>query len=261
MTKLLFIGDIFGSTGRNCLAKLLPEIMERYEPHLVVANGENAAGGLGISAKLAKEILGLGVQVITTGNHVWKQKDLIGYIGSQPRLLRPANYPPENPGQGYYITQAADGARVAVVNLEGRVFMSPLACPFHTMDNLLDETLREADFICVDFHAEATSEKLALAHYLDGRVTALVGTHTHVQTADERVLSGGTAYITDLGMTGPHDSVIGMNAPTAIKRFITQRPQGFKVSRKDPWLQGALVQAEVESGKAVSIERISLKCT
>jgi metallophosphoesterase (TIGR00282 family) len=259
MTNLLMIGDIFGSVGRRSLKRHLPGLIKEHRLDLVVANGENAAGGLGITAKVAGDIFQQGVQVITTGNHVWKQKDLIGYIDSEPRLLRPANYPDENPGQGYIITRTGSGAKVAVVNLEGRVFMSTLGCPFVTMDRLLDGPLKEADFILVDFHAEATSEKQALAYYLDGRVTAIVGTHTHVQTADERILPQGSAYITDLGMTGPHDSVIGMNPPTAIKRFITQRPQGFKVSSRDPWLQGAIIKAEVSAGRAESIHRISLQ--
>jgi metallophosphoesterase (TIGR00282 family) len=257
MLTLLFIGDVFGSPGRRCLNELCPKLRERFSPDVVVANGENAAGGLGLSAKLAGEMFVSGVDVITSGNHAWKHKDLIPLMEKEPRLLRPANYPPEAPGAGYVVLQAA-GTEVAVVNLEGRIFMSPLDCPFRLMDELLAGPLAGIKNICVDFHAEATSEKQAFAWHVDGRVSAVIGTHTHVQTADERILPQGTAFITDLGLTGPHESVIGMDPQTAVERIISQRPLRFKVGKKDLRLQGALVKIDQPTGKAQSIERLSL---
>ncbi|MFZ5586309.1 MAG: TIGR00282 family metallophosphoesterase [Thermodesulfobacteriota bacterium] len=256
MLRALFIGDVFGVPGRRCLQSLLPVLRQRLAPDLVVVNGENASGGLGLAAREAKEIFMAGVDVITTGNHVWKQRDLVPLLKQEPHLLRPANYPQGAPGQGWVIARARSGHEVAVVNLEGRTFMTPLDCPFATLDKLLEGPLAGCAMVCVDMHAEATSEKQALAWHFDGRVSAVVGTHTHVQTADERILPRGLAYITDLGMTGPQASVIGMDPDAAIPRFLAQRPQPFRVAADDPWLHGALVSIDEISGAAVNIERI-----
>ena len=255
MLKVIFIGDVCGSAGRNCIQRILPRLKRKLAVDLVVANGENAAGGLGLTAKLAEEMFVNGVDVITTGNHVWRQNDLMPLLDDEPHLLRPHNYPPGLPGHGYVITRAA-GVKIAVVNLEGRVFMSNLDCPFRAMDELLAGPLAGVDVILVDFHAEATSEKQAFGWYVDGRVSAVVGTHTHVATADEKVLPEGTAYITDLGLTGAHASVIGMRTEIAIARFLTQRPARFQPASGDVRLQGALVTIDEATGQATAIERI-----
>lgn len=256
MLNILFIGDIFGSPGRQCVEKMAPVLRERLALDLIVANGENAAGGIGLTGRLARELLDYGVDVITTGNHVWKHADLIPVLKEDRRVLRPANYPPDAPGSGYIILKTKDGISAAVINLEGRLFMSALDDPFRNMDRIIEGPLKDVAVICVDFHGEATSEKQALARHADGRVSAVVGTHTHVQTADERILPQGTAYITDLGLTGPHDSVIGMDIDTAVTRIATQRPLRFKVAKGDPRLQGALVRVDENSGKAVEIIRV-----
>lgn len=256
MLNFLFIGDVFGSPGRKCVEKLAPVLRDRWDLDLIVANGENAAGGIGLTGRLARELLDYGVDALTTGNHVWKHKDLVPLLKQDPRVLRPENYPPDAPGSGYVVLTTKGGVSVAVVNLEGRLFMSALDDPFRTMDRLLKGPLKDVAVVCVDFHAEATSEKQALAWHLDGRVSAVVGTHTHVQTADQRILSGGTAYITDLGLTGPHDSVLGMDPKTAVTRIATQRPLRFKVAKEDPRLQGALVRIDEKTGKAAEITRV-----
>lgn len=256
MLKILFVGDIFGEPGRRALERLLPRLREEMAVDLVVANGENAAGGLGLTARLARDLWGCGVDVITTGNHVWKQRDLLPVLDEENRLLRPANFPPKVPGHGQVILEAA-GVKIGVVNLQGRVYMNELDDPFRCLDELLAGPLANADCVVVDMHAEASSEKQALAWYVDGRAAAVVGTHTHVQTADEKILPGGTAYISDLGLTGPHRSVIGMDPKAAIKRFLTQQPMRFKVAKGDARLQGALVEIDRETGLAHSIKRIS----
>jgi metallophosphoesterase (TIGR00282 family) len=256
MIRLLFIGDIFGSPGRRCLEVLLPGLRRRLGVDLVVANGENAAGGLGLNDRQAREMFMQGVDVITTGNHVWKQRDLLPLLNSEPHLLRPANYPEGSPGQGWVRARTRGGVEVAIVNLEGRAFMTPLDCPFATMEALLAGPLKGVAVVCLDLHAEATSEKQALAWHFDGRLSAVLGTHTHVQTADERVLPRGTAFITDLGMTGPQASVIGMEPSAAISKFLSQRPQKFQVAKGDPWLLGALVEVDDVSGRAESIQRV-----
>lgn len=256
MLKILFVGDIFGEPGRRALERLLPRLRDEMAADLVVANGENAAGGLGLTARLARELWGCGVDVITMGNHVWKQRDLLPVLDEEDRLLRPANFPPKVPGHGQVMVEAA-GAKIGVVNLQGRVYMNELDDPFRCLDDLLAGPLAEADCVVVDMHAEASSEKQALAWYADGRVAAVVGTHTHVQTADEKILPGGTAYISDLGLTGPHRSVIGMDPKAAIRRFITQQPMRFKVAKGDVRLQGALVEVDQDTGLALSIKRIS----
>jgi metallophosphoesterase (TIGR00282 family) len=256
MSRVLFIGDVFGAPGRKCLEDLLPGLKKRLDLDLVVANGENAAGGLGLSGRVAREMFMLGVDVITTGNHVWKQKDLLPLLEEEPHVLRPANYPPGTPGRGWVMARDRRGRSLAVVNLEGRTFMSSLDCPFSALEALLAGPLKRADAVLVDMHAEATSEKQALAWHFRGRVSAVVGTHTHVQTADERLLAGGTAYITDLGMTGPQESVIGMDPASAVERFLTQRPVRFLVAKGDPWLMGAVVTLDPASGRALGIERV-----
>jgi metallophosphoesterase (TIGR00282 family) len=256
MLNLIFIGDIFGEPGRRALERLLPRLRDEMAVDLVVANGENAAGGLGLTERLAREIWGCGVDVITTGNHVWKQRDLLPVLDEEDRVLRPANFPPGVPGRGHVIVEAA-GYKVGVVNLQGRVYMNELDDPFRCLDGLLAGPLAEANCVVIDMHAEASSEKQALAWYADGRVAAVVGTHTHVQTADEKILPKGTAYISDLGLTGPHRSVIGMDPAAAISRFLTQQPMRFKVAKGDVRLQGALVKVDPQTGAALSIKRIS----
>ncbi len=256
MFRILFVGDVFGGPGRRCLQNLLPVLRRRLLPDLIVVNGENASGGLGLAQREAREIFLAGADVITTGNHVWKQRDLVSLLKQEPHLLRPANYPAGAPGQGWVIARAKSGHQVGIVNLEGRVFMNPLDCPFAALEALLAGPLASCEMVCVDMHAEATSEKQALGWHFDGRVSAVVGTHTHVQTADERILPQGTAYITDLGMTGPQASVIGMDPEAAVPRFLEQRPQPFRVAKGDAWLHGALVSIDPASGLALAIERV-----
>ena len=259
--RVLYIGDIFGRPGRRIVKERLPELVSEYAPDLVLANGENAAAGFGITPGLADELLGLGIAVLTTGNHIWDKKEIYPYLAEHADgpLLRPANYPPQVPGRGLYLGKTQAGLEYAVINLQGRVFMPPIDCPFRTVDALLESIPETTKLRFVDMHAEATSEKLALGRYLDGRVTAVVGTHTHVPTADEMVLPGGTAYITDLGMTGPFESVIGIKKEIAIRKFISQLPERFEVAQGDVRLCGVLVQAEAGTGRAVSIERITRK--
>ncbi|MCX8053690.1 MAG: YmdB family metallophosphoesterase, partial [Armatimonadetes bacterium] len=208
MLRILFVGDVVGSPGRRALGKMLKALRSRLDANLVIANGENAAGGLGITRTTAAAILESGVDAITLGNHAFTKKDMLAYVDSEPRILRPANYPPEVPGRGWGVFEATTGDRVAVANLAGRTFMAPLDCPFRAADTIISEIGGEPKTLIIDMHAEATSEKLAMGWYLEGRVSAVIGTHTHVQTADEKVLPGGTAYITDAGMTGVHDSVL-----------------------------------------------------
>lgn len=257
--KILFISDIFGRPGRKTVTKLLPNFCKDKGPFdLIIANGENAAGGLGITPKIADFFFELGIDVITTGNHVWGQKEIIKYFDEQPRILRPANLPLGVPGKGFFVTQTKDGSKVAVVNIAGQLYMDNYANPFHTMEKILDDLLPLTNVIVVDFHAEATAEKIAMGWYLDGKVSAVIGTHTHVQTADEKILPEGAAYITDAGMTGPCDSVIGMDIETIIYRLTTMMPKSFKVANGDTIFSGVLLDLEPDTGKAVSIERIRL---
>ncbi len=253
--NLLFLGDIVGSPGRRAVEELLYRVVDRHLIDLVVANAENASGGIGITPAVADQLLNMGIDLITSGNHIWKHKDIIPYLKDTDRLVRPANYPPDTPGRGYAIIETAIGEQVAVINLEGRVFMSPLECPFRTVDAVLALIPPEVKIIMVDMHAEATSEKLAMGWYLDGRVSAVVGTHTHVQTADERLLPQGTAYITDVGMTGPINSVIGMKTEIILERFLTQRPQPFKVASQNIQLQGVVLKFDGD-GHAQEIIRV-----
>lgn len=259
--KVLFISDIFGRPGRKTVAKLLPEFCKNNSPvDLVIANGENAAGGIGITSQIASSFLDWGIDVITTGNHVWGQKEIIEYIDNQPRLLRPANFPPspEIPGKGFIVTKTKKDYKVAVINIAGQLFMDDYENPFHCITKILEEIESETNIIVVDFHAEATAEKVIMGNYLDGIVSAVIGTHTHVQTADERILPKGTAYITDAGMTGPRDSAIGMDLETLIYRFTTMMPKGLKVAEGDTIFSGVLLEIDTETGKSVSIERIKI---
>jgi metallophosphoesterase (TIGR00282 family) len=252
--KLLFVGDVVGGLGRRTLAALLPRIVERHAPDFVVVNGENAAGGIGITQKTARELLDLGVDAITLGNHAFRHRDVYGFLDDDERIVRPSNYPRSAPGRGHTVVER-DGARLAVVNLSGTVFIEAARSPFAEVDAILSDLRGRADHVLVDFHAEATSEKVAMGWHLDGRVTACVGTHTHVPTADARVLPGGTAYCTDVGMTGPRGGVIGVRREQALQRFLTMVPAKFETSDEDPWLNAVLVEAGAD-GRATSIEQL-----
>jgi len=253
----LLIGDICGKPGSRALFLGLPQLIKKTRADVVVVNGENAADGLGINAEQVRQFLALGVQVITTGNHVWHQEDVYPLLESEPRLLRPANYPPQAPGTGSVVYEAGH-AKIAVVNLQGRMQMAPIDCPFRTGLALVEKLKRQTPLVIVDFHAEATSEKEAIGWYLDGRVSAVLGTHTHVQTADERILPLGTAYITDAGMTGPFDSVIGMDTQVALKRFIRQIPEKYRPATSNNRLNGVLLEIDAASGRAIRISRVNL---
>jgi metallophosphoesterase (TIGR00282 family) len=257
--KVLFIGDIIGEPGRKLVKQALPDLMRSTVPDLVIANGENAAGGFGITPAIAEELFALGIHVLTSGNHVWDKKEIEPYLGKQDRLIRPANYPDGTPGSGSVVVSTDGSAKAAVLNLEGRVFMSNLEDPFHVAEREVERLRKEARVVIIDFHAEATSEKAALAWHLDGKVSAVLGTHTHVQTADERVLPGGTAFMTDVGMTGPSDSVIGVRKEDAISRFLTQRPHKFEIPKGPVQLDAAVIDIDGKSGKARSIERIKMR--
>jgi metallophosphoesterase (TIGR00282 family) len=252
--RVLFLGDVIGHPGRQALKRFLPALAERVSPDLVIANAENAAGGAGITEEVARELF-QGIQVLTSGNHIWDKKESLAYLDAEPRLLRPANYPPLNPGRGVCFHQSSDGWTAAVLNLQGRVFMEPLDCPFRTADALLEGIRARTPVVIVDFHAEATSEKQALGWHLDGRVSAVIGTHTHVPTADEKVLPGGTAYLTDVGMVGGYRSVIGIRPDQAVVRFLSGRPQRFEPAKDGLILSAALVEIESATGRALSIRR------
>lgn len=252
--RILFLGDVIGRPGRNALRRYLPEFCEKYSPTLIIANAENAAGGVGMTEKVGEELL-TQLHVLTSGNHIWDKREVFDYIEKEPRLLRPANYPPQNPGRGTYIFEAKKGVKVGILNLQGRVFMEPLDCPFRTADAQLHEISQVTSAIVVDFHAEATSEKQAMGWYLDGRVSAVIGTHTHVPTADERILPKGTAYITDIGMVGGYNSIIGIRRDQALKRFLTARPQHFEPGKEGLVFSAVAVEVDVQTGKALKIQR------
>ena len=252
--RVIFIGDIIGRPGRRAVTELLPGIKHDYGVDFTVANCENAAGGFGVTAKIVEELTDLGIDVLTSGNHIWDRREVVENLDSFTNVLRPLNYPPGLPGRGWGSFQTAGGHKVTVINLQGRVFMRPIDCPFRTADQLLSNVVDR--LVLVDMHAEATSEKVAMGWYLDGRVSAVVGTHTHVQTSDDRVLPGGTAYITDVGMTGPHDSVIGIEKDAIIKRFLTEVPSRFEVGNDDVRLSGLVMSLDVETGRAVGTERL-----
>ncbi|MBN2808949.1 MAG: TIGR00282 family metallophosphoesterase [Deltaproteobacteria bacterium] len=258
--KLLFIGDIIGRPGRQALAALLPALKREHAPDLIIANGENAAGGFGLTPKIADEIFALGVDVITTGNHIWDQKEIEPYLRQNYRLLRPANYPVEDLGQGAVVValERKRQIKVGIINLAGRVFLGPADCPFRAGRELVARLRNETAVIVVDFHAEASSEKNALGLFLDGQVSLFVGTHTHVQTADERILPRGTAYITDVGMVGGRNSVIGMKSDRVIEKFLNGKPQRYEVEKKDVWLGAVLAEVDEESGQAVAVQRLQI---
>ena len=254
--KILFIGDIVGEAGRKALLGLLEGLIEREGIDFTIANGENAAGGIGITPAISRQILEKGVNVITSGNHIWAKKEIIQFLDEEERILRPANYPDGAPGKGSRIFTTPAGEKIGVLNLEGRVFMKSLDCPFAAAEKELMGLKRGADCTVVDFHAEATSEKMALGWFLDGRTSAVLGTHTHVQTSDERILPGGTAYITDVGMTGPMGSVIGIKQKVAIERFLTQMPRKFDVASREIELQGVILEINPHNGRSESIRRL-----
>lgn len=254
--KILFVGDVVGKPGRAVLAKLLPGLVDRYLADYVVVNVENAAGGFGITPEVLAEFEDLPIDCYTSGNHIWDKKEGLPLLDEIPQLLRPANYPDGNPGSGLYVGETPAGIQVATINLEGQVFMKPLESPFRTAERLLDGLDSKVKVILVDFHAEATSEKQALGVFLDGRATAVVGTHTHVPTADERLLRGGTAFISDVGMTGPYESVIGMRSDKVLRRFLLQNRSVFEVAKKDIRLAAVVIEADESTGKAQGIERL-----
>jgi metallophosphoesterase (TIGR00282 family) len=256
--RVLFIGDVIGRPGRNAVRGFLPGLREKYAPAFVVANGENSAGGVGITEDIGRDLFTM-VDVLTSGNHVWDKKEALEYLDKEPRLIRPANYPPMNPGRGWTVATDGRGRKLAVVNLQGRVFMDALDCPFRAADELVGRLRAETPAILVDLHAEATSEKQAMGWYLDGRVSAVVGTHTHVPTADERILPGGTAYITDVGMAGSWDSVIGMQKEPAIQKFLTGRPHRFEPAKDGLFLSAVNIEIDGATGRALSITREVLR--
>ena len=256
--KILFVGDIVGSPGREAIRVLIPAIKKREKVDFVVANAENAAGGSGMTPKIAEEILGYGADVLTSGDHIWKKKEIVGMLDEDSRILRPANYPEGAPGRGWGVYKVDGKHKIGIVNMVGRVFMESVECPFRIGRDIVEKIRKETPIILIDIHAEATSEKIALAWYFDGMISAILGTHTHVQTADERIYPKGTAFISDVGMTGPHDSVIGIDKEIAIKRFIYQTPFKYEVADSDLKFNGVLVSVDRKTGKAVDIKRITL---
>lgn len=250
--RLLFLGDIIGRPGRQALRRFLPSLREKYEPTLIIANGENAAGGIGLTEKVAEELFAH-LDIITSGNHIWDKKEIFRRLDKNERILRPANYPPGNPGHGVMTIEDRAGHAVGVLNLQGRVFMEPIDCPFRKADEEIALLREKTKVIIVDFHAEATSEKQALGWYLDGRVSAVLGTHTHVPTADARVLPQGTAYITDVGMVGAYDSIIGVRREQALQRFISGRPQRFEPAKGHLVLMAAFIEIDSVTGRALAI--------
>ncbi|MCL4785741.1 MAG: TIGR00282 family metallophosphoesterase [Verrucomicrobia bacterium] len=255
--KLLFIGDIVGEPGRKAVSQLVPKLREQHQLDYVIANGENSAGGSGITPKTAREIFAAGVDVITSGDHLWDQKEVVELLQNEPRFLRPLNYPPGTAGQGSAVFEVQPHPTLGVLNAQGRTFMPLLENPFLLVPPAVERLRQQTKFIFVDFHAEATSEKIAFARMLDGRVSAVVGTHTHVQTADEQIFPGGTAYLSDAGFTGAHESVLGREIEPIIKRFVTNLPQRFEVARQRVFLQGAILELDDASGRAIAIRRIS----
>ena len=255
--RLLFIGDIVGEPGRRAVRQLVPKLRAQHQLQLIIANGENSAGGAGITVNTANEILDAGVDIITTGDHVWDQKEVVILLQTESRVLRPLNYPPGTVGHGSTIWRGENSPPVAILNLQGRTFMPPLENPFLAVRAEVKHLRQITKIIFVDMHAEATSEKIAIARMLDGQVSAVVGTHTHVQTADEQIFPGGTAYLSDAGFTGPHESVLGREIEPVIQRFLTNTPQKFGVASERILLQGAVIEIDDATGKAVKIQRVS----
>jgi hypothetical protein len=256
--RILFLGDIVGRPGRRAVKELLISLREEYAPELVIANGENAAGGTGITRQTADELFDAGIDILTMGNHVWDQKDVYNFIEEEKRIVRPANYPPGTPGRGYLLAHTQSETKVGIINLSGRVYMPPLGCPFRMLDEILPLLRKETPVIIIDFHAEATSEKMALGWYVDGRASALIGTHTHIQTADERILPQGTGYITDVGMTGPRDSILGVKKEPVIKKFVTMQPVRFEVAGGPVQLNAVYLQIDPDNGRTLVIKRIQI---
>jgi metallophosphoesterase (TIGR00282 family) len=256
--KVLFIGDIFGEPGRRAIARLLPKLIALHGVDVVVGNGENAAGGFGITPDIAQDLFDLGLSVITTGNHAWDKKESVDFYRREPRLLRPANYPDGAPGRGSFVVETAAGERLAVLQVMGRVYMPTLDCPFQVARREAAKLRQQTSAIIVDMHAEATSEKMAMGHFLDGEVSAVLGTHTHVQTVDEQILPKGTAYLTDIGMTGPVHSVIGIKKELALEKFLTGMPKRFEVAPGPAVFCAALIELDAALGKATSIQRLRL---
>jgi metallophosphoesterase (TIGR00282 family) len=253
--RVLFVGDVVGKPGRQAVRQLLPELRRRHAVDFAVVNIENAAGGFGFTPEIAREVLDAGADCLTSGNHVWKKREAYGYIDSEPRMLRPANYPDGAPGRGYGL-YVVGRTQIAVANLMGRVFMDPLDCPFRVLDQIWERIGGESPLFLVDFHAETTSEKVALGWYAAGRASAIIGTHTHVQTADERILPGGTAYLTDVGMTGPINGVLGVATEPVIEKFLTQMPVKFEVARGPAALMAVLLELDDHTGRAHRISRL-----
>lgn len=257
--KILFIGDIVGNPGREAVRSLLPELKKEFALDFIIANAENAAGGSGITPKVAEELFASGCDVLTSGDHIWKKKDIFELINSEERILRPANFPSGAAGSGACVYKTKSGAKVGVINVNGRVFMQALECPFRTTLAAWEKLSQETRVIIVDIHAEATSEKVALGWYMDGKASAVLGTHTHIQTADERILPEGTAYLTDAGMTGPYDSVIGRRVEDVLERFLSCVPVKFEVAEENIQLAGAVIDVDEATGKARSIVRVQRK--
>jgi metallophosphoesterase (TIGR00282 family) len=257
--RILFIGDIVGKPGREAVKKLVPLFKQEEGVDFVIANAENASGGSGITSKVSAEIFSSGVDVVTSGDHIWKKSEIFSLINQEERILRPLNFPAGAPGRGAAVFSSKKGVKVGVINVNGRVFMDALECPFKAALKAVQELAEETKIIIVDIHAEATSEKIALGRYLDGKVSAVLGTHTHIQTADEKILPGGCAYITDAGMTGPYDSVIGRRVEDVLTRFLSSIPVKFEVADSDIQLHGALLEIDETTGKAVSIARVQKK--
>lgn len=256
--RILFIGDIFGAAGRGIVSELLQPLVREHQADLVIANCENAAGGFGVTPQIADGLLALGIDVLTSGNHIWDKREIYDYLGRTPQLLRPANYAPELPGRGLYIATARNGEPCAVLNLQGRTFLPPIDCPFRAADRLLAELAPSIKVRFLDFHAEVTSEKAAMGWYLDGRVSAIIGTHTHIPTADTRILPGGAAYQTDCGMTGPYESVIGVEREPILQKFLTALPVRMEAAKKGVELRAVLVDADSATGRATSVQRIAV---
>jgi metallophosphoesterase (TIGR00282 family) len=256
--RILFVGDIFGKPGREIARRAIPALIEKESLDFVIANVENSAAGFGVTGDIADTILGYGVDAMTTGNHVWDKKEVLDYIPRQPKLLRPANFPAGTPGRGTYLGQTRTGEPIGVINVMGRIFMNPLEDPFAVAQREIESLRGKTRVIIVDFHAEATSEKVAMGWHLDGKVTGVFGTHTHVQTADDRILPKGTAYLTDAGMTGPHDSIIGVTTELALTRFLTGMPAKFESATGPGRLNGVIVSADQATGRATAIERVNL---
>jgi metallophosphoesterase (TIGR00282 family) len=257
--RILFVGDVIGKPGRKALQRLLPRLVDEKRADYVIVNVENAAGGFGVTPDVLAELAELPIHCYTSGNHVWDKKEVVELFQREPRLLRPANYPEGNPGKGVHVGESAAGVKVATMHLEGQVFMKNLDSPFRVADRLLTELPKGVKVVFVDFHAEATSEKQALGIHLDGRVSAVVGTHTHVPTADERLLPGGTAFLTDVGMTGPYEGVIGFKSDRVLQRFLLQTPVSFEVAKRDVRVAAALIDVDEATGRARGIERLLIE--